>query len=302
MRSSLPPLSVLKGAAQAAWPERKLTKFRLHQEGWGNLVLEADDRLIFRFPRRRRAAASVSFEVRAIEILSRYLSAPIPFPVRVSRLPRPHGWPFMAYEKVPGKPLSEVRPIDSTGKRRLAGFVGILLSELADLPTRPLHRIGAKPGAARTWENEYRELHERFARVVQHRARPAVRAAVSDEFDRFYSAIRSARYREVATHRDLTLDHILWDASKNRPSGVIDWGDVRLGDPAFDLTALASLGSASLASWTRARRSEADSTFKDRLAFYRRVWPLHGVLYAAETQDLALLRASLARLGSSFSR
>ncbi len=300
MLTLLPPLTELKRAARAAWPERRFERFRVHGEGWTNLVLEADDCIIFRFPRWREVAESLSFELRALDYLSRHLSTPIPRPVRVSVLSRPRGWPFVAYAKLPGRPLSEVGGLDSTGNRRLGELVEVLLSELASLPSRTLLRFGAKAGDRRAWMRKYLELQGRYRRVAEPHVPPRLRRALAGAFDRFYSALRESRYRVVATHQDLGRDHILWDRASNRPTGVIDWEDLRLGDPAFDLTGLAELGRQRLVALTRARKATEDATFDKRLGFYRRVVPLHGLLYAAETRNRPLLRECLTRLETNF--
>lgn len=298
MLPALPPLAELRAAARAAWPERRLERFRVHDQGGTNLVLEADGSIIFRFPRWRAAAEALGFEVRALEFLSHHLSAPIPSPIRIAVLRRPRGWPFLAYPKLPGKALSEVRTLDSTAHRRLGEFLETILTELAALPSRPLLRMGATPGTPQAWEKKYRELQGRYHRVAESQASPFLRQALAGEFARFYSALQGTRYRAVATHQDLGPDHILWDPALNRPTGVIDWSDLRLGDPAFDLTGLARVGRARHPAWTRARRATEDSTFDERLAFYRRVMPLHDALYAAEIGNARLLRTALSHLAT----
>jgi aminoglycoside 2''-phosphotransferase len=296
----LPPLSELKEAARAAWPERRLERFRVNDEGWANLVLEADDCVIFRIPRRREVAESLGFELRALELLSHYLSTPIPAPVRFSVLRRPRGWPFMAYPRLPGIPLSEVGSIDSVGKRRLGEFIRTLLTELGFVPPRSLLRIGARPGTPRDWEKRYRQLQSRFYRVTEPTVPPHAQQAVSEAFGRFYGALRGARYRAVATHLDLGPYNILWDTMSNRPTGIIDWEDLRLGDPAFDLTSLAGLGRSRLRALTQARRGPGDSTFDERLAFYRQMVPLHDFVSAAEIGNLPMVRKYATYLNANF--
>jgi aminoglycoside 2''-phosphotransferase len=298
--TALPPLAELKAAARSAWPERRLHRFRVHDGGWANFVLEADQKIIFRFPRRRAVAASLDFEVRGLELMSRHLSVPIPDPIRIAVLSRPRGWPFIAYPKLPGQPLSAIRALDSTGNHRLGLFVGTLLRELAAVPCRAMLRIGALPGDSNAWELRYRRLRARFHRHGESLVAPAQRQAVASAFDRFYLDLHESRYRPVATHQDLGPDHILWDLRSNRPTGVIDWEDLRLGDPAFDLTGLGTLGRAGLAGWVAARGSRTDRTFDDRLKFYRRVVPLHGVIHAAETGDHRWLRKFLRQLEVGF--
>ena len=298
----LPPLTELKEAARAAWPERRLERFRVLSGGWANLVLEADERVIFRIPRRREVAESLGFELRALGVLSRFLSVPIPAPVRISVLRRPRGWPFLAYPKLPGIPLTEVGPIDPTGKRRLGEFIQTLLTELGSVPPRALLRIGTLRGTPKEWERRYQELLRRFNRVAGQAILPPVQRAVSESFNRFYEDLARARYRPVATHLDLGPYNLLWDKGSNRPTGVIDWEDLRLGDPAFDLTGLGVLGRSRLGALTRARRGRGDSTFGERLAFYRRVTALHDFVSAAETRNLPMARKYAACLNDTFQR
>jgi aminoglycoside 2''-phosphotransferase len=297
--SQLPPLAALKEAARSAWPERRLERFRVHDEGWTNFVLEADNRLIFRFPRWKEVARSLGYEVRLLDFLSRHLSAPIPRPVRLAVLSNPRGWPFIAYPKLPGRPLSKIRRLDESGRRRLGVFVGTLLRELASVPARPLLRIGAPEGDTRAWAKKYRALEERYHLHAASRIPAALRHKLERAFVRFFAALRNARYRPIATHQDLGMDHLLWDVQTHRPTGVIDWEDLCLGDPAFDLTGLTFLGSSRMRSWTRARKSDRDPTFDERLAFYRAIRPLHGVLYAAETRNGELFHDQLSQLDAT---
>ncbi|MFZ1024383.1 MAG: aminoglycoside phosphotransferase family protein [Thermoplasmata archaeon] len=297
--SQLPPLGALKEAARSAWPERRLERFRLHDEGWTNLVLESDNRLIFRFPRWKEVAQSLDYEVRLLDFLSRRLSIPIPQPVRLAVLSNPRGWPFIAYPKLPGRPLSKIRRLDETGRRKLGVFVGTLLHELALLPARPLVWIGAPEGDSRAWAKKYHALQARYHRQAESRFAAPLRHKLERAFDGFFADLRNARYRPIATHQDLGPDHLLWDVQTHRPTGVIDWEDLRLGDPAFDLTGLTCLGSSRMRSWIRERKSDRDPTFEERLAFYRAIWPLHGVLYAAETRNWELFHAQLTLLNAT---
>ncbi len=300
MSASLPPLSELKKALRAAWPGRRFHRIRVVESGWANLVLEADDRIVFRIPRRREVAKSLDFEIRALELLSHYLTIPIPRPELLSTLRRPEGWPFMAYPKLTGIPLSGAPPIGPTGIRRLGEFLGTLLTELESVPPRSMLRIGAQPGSRGEWEKRYRRLFRRFAKVAEPAIEPRSRRAVSTSFGRFFDALRGAHYRPIATHLDLGVYNILWDKASNRPTGVIDWEDARLADPAFDLTGLMILGPANLRALTDSRMTPEDSTFERRLAFYRQMVPLHDFVNAAEIRNSSMMRKYAAQLNARF--
>jgi len=297
---SLPSLAVLRAAARSAWPEGRLRRFRVHEEGWANLVLEADDRIMFRFPRRRAVAEGLGFELRALELLRRHLSAEVPDPVLLGVLDDPAGWPFIAYRKVPGRPLSFLPRLDDLGTRRLERFIGQLLDDLAAIPSAAVRRIGGEAGDPGAWARRYRRTEQRFRRHGAALVPADLRRAVARGFDDFYRTMRATRFRPVALHRDLGADHLLWDTTTHRPTGVIDWEDLALGDPAFDLTALVDLGPVSPARWTAARRAVRDRTFDTRLDFYRRVRPIYAVIHAAETGDRTWLRRFLPMLRDGF--
>jgi aminoglycoside 2''-phosphotransferase len=297
-----PPLSELKEAVRAAWPERRLRRIRVRDSGWANLVLEADDRVIFRLPRKRDVTESLGFEVRVLELIFGYVTIPMSIPERLSVLRRPKGWPFMAYPKLPGIPLSEVQSIDFTGKRRLGEFLGILLEELESVPPPSMLRIRPQAGNPQVSDRRYRRLRRRFREVAEPIILPSMRRAVLASFDRFYQAIRGAHYRPVAAHMDLGAYNIKWDRASNRPTGVIDWEDARLGDPAFDLTGLTFLGDAKLHALEDSRRAAGDSTYEQGLEFYRQMSPVHDFVNAATVHNVSMMRKYAAQLNSQFQK
>ena len=268
MSSSLPILGTLKDAARGAWPERRLQKFRVHERGLGesrprggrehNFPLSAPTRGRGRFGfRGARSGASGWPSLRSDSD-----------PGSGRHPSRPAGWPFIAYPKLPGLPLSSSGPVDSLGWRRLNEFVDTLLQELAAIPPRSLLRIGAAPGSPSAWGDRFRRLQRRFAGHGASMTPPSLRRAIAQQFERFYLDLHGAHYRAVPTHRDLGPDHILWDPVTSRPTGVLDWEDLCLGDPAFDLTGLRTVGRSGFARWARKRRAGADISFDARLGFY----------------------------------
>lgn len=292
----LPSLPSLVRAARTAWPDGPLRRFRAVDDGWDNLVLVADDRVVVRFPRRAEVAAQVEREARILGELRRHLATPIPEIRCIGRLDDPPGWPFVAYPRLAGAPLSRIPRTRWARSRPLARFLEDLLDELRRLPTRILSAAGAQPARRSTWVREYRRLQREFLVLP---APPELRARVGRAFAEYFAADRRARFRPIATHRDLGPEHILWDVRTEAPTGVIDWADACVGDPAFDLTGLATLPARDLAPWAAVRRGPSDPTFEERLRFYRRIGPIHAVRFGVVTGNAAAVRSGLARLGRS---
>ncbi len=61
-----------------------------------------------------------------------------------------------------------------------------------------------------------------------HSARPAAAASILETADHKYPG------QPVLLHGDLSPDHILWDPQAKRITGIIDFGDMQFGDPAWD--------------------------------------------------------------------
>lgn len=293
MNPELPSIDRLKDAASAMWPELTLSGFRVNREGWTNLILETDQELLFRFPRFEPAARGFGFEVRALEFLSPRLSAPVPEPLRIGVLRSPRGWPFMSYRKLPGVPLLNTPELDRMGRRRIRDFLARLLSQLAALPAAPLRRLGCEPGDRDAWAQRHIQLYERYHRVAAHRLPLEIDRRIRSEFDAFLRILRRSEYRPVISHLDLGSYNLLWDPERRRPTGVLDWEDLRFADPAFDLTGLGFLGGSLLAPIVRARKRKGDHLFEARLSFYRRASYVHEICYAIEVGKNALLRQTL---------
>ena len=65
--------------------------------------------------------------------------------------------------------------------------------------------------------------------------------------------------------------------------GVIDWQDLRRGDPAFGLTGLHDLRGGCCRRLVDARKGKKDATFRSRLRLYHRDVALHNFVSASET-------------------
>jgi aminoglycoside phosphotransferase (APT) family kinase protein len=147
-------------------------------------------------------------------------------------------WPFAGYRRLEGRELSSLRPADET-YGELAAALGGFLRALHGTDAAPLTEAGL-PGdeigrlddvrMMPKLETRLRELHE--AGIVRDPA-AILRAA---------EALRpiAPPSRLTVAHGDLYARHVLVSDAMTA-TGIIDWGDVHLGDPAVDLSIAFSL-------------------------------------------------------------
>jgi aminoglycoside phosphotransferase (APT) family kinase protein len=216
-----------------ACPGVEARRVELLGVGWDNTAYRVDGRWVFRFPRRTIAVEPIRTEAAVLPAIAEGLPLPVPVPVHVGEPSERFPWPFAGYELVPGRPASDVG-LDEDARVAAAEPLARFLRALHDTPvTGELAR--ALPGdtiGRLDLPMRRKRLEGRLARAVDagllRDASPF--RAILEELPAGWTP-RSDRI----VHGDLYSRHVLVDEA-GRPSGVIDWGDVHLGDPALDVS------------------------------------------------------------------
>ena len=191
--------------------------YNLLLEGWDNIVLEVNGALIFRFTRRPDILQQHIKELELLPLLNRSLTLRVPNPIYHQTEKPPY---YMAYKKIIGDPIT------NTNTKPITSF----LRELQTIDHTKLQQI--KRYTPETWKQEYLELHNRIKREIQSHLDQETRKTIDNAFNQFHDSYLD--FKPTLCHRDLTKDHIL--EIDGRITGIIDWGDACVGDPAFDLT------------------------------------------------------------------
>ncbi|MCO5972626.1 aminoglycoside phosphotransferase family protein [Actinoallomurus soli] len=195
--------------------------------GWDNRMWRLGDELAVRMPRTERAPALQRKERRWLPVLAPRLPLPVPTPVRIgepsARFPR--HWSMMTW--VPGAPLDCASiSRDDHAAGTLAGFL------------RALHvaaPAGAPAGSDRgAHPKKCTDGFEEFLRAVVPGGVTADVRAIRDVWD---DAVAAPEWEAppVWLHGDLHPANVV--VSEGTLSGVIDFGDMCAGDPAWDLAA-----------------------------------------------------------------
>jgi aminoglycoside phosphotransferase (APT) family kinase protein len=216
------------------FPELELRSLRLIGEGWDNSVWLADERWVFRFPRRTIALPGFEREIVVLPRLAPRLPLPIPAPVFVGRPADGFPWPFFGCEHIPGREAA-VAGLDDGARRRLAAPLGGFLRALhaievdADLPVDPFGRTDMAVRVPRA--REQLAQGERLGLW----AVPAVAGELLDA-----ALDREPPEPTAVVHGDLHIRHLLV-GDDGAPTGVIDWGDLGRADPCSDMSLYWSL-------------------------------------------------------------
>lgn len=208
-------------------------------------------------------------EAALLAAVRRCCAVPVPAPVA-------SGAAWMAYPLLPGVPLLELEP-----ERRACHADAVartLGGVLAALWATPAEQVAGLVEEDRTPLDEWREeavaLAARFADELPASVRSGVERSL-------HAPLPAPARTRVFSHNDLGCEHVLVDSQDGRVTGIIDWSDAAIVDPAKDLGLL--LRDLGTAAFHRAARA-AEGVLATREGLEPRAW-LYALCLALE--DLA---------------
>ncbi|MEU0693697.1 aminoglycoside phosphotransferase family protein [Streptomyces niveus] len=261
-------------------------------EGEDNVAFEVDGELIVRFskePDPVRRAAVVSREVQLLAAVAGVSPLAVPEPCFAAA---EQG--CLGYLKLPGRQLIDLPlPQRAAHDGAIGAELGELLSALHDVPLGRVERlvdVDDQPGAV--WLDEATATYDTIVADVPTAHRPAIEAFLGDPPP-------ADGWPLVFSHNDLGIEHVLVDDTTWTCTGVIDWSDAAICDPARDFGLLyRDLGATALHSALRSYRADDEQAgaIRARAAFYARCGVLEDMAYGIETGRTAYLDKSLAAL------
>ena len=200
--------------------------------GWDNEAYRCDD-WIFRFPKKADALSRHRLEARVMPRIAAQLSIPVTVPERFGAPDHGYPHPFQGHRMVPGRPI--VADPDVAISEDFAAILGRELRALHSVPVEDALALGVPTEPLDSLIAMYRS----GARSRRERLLPAeLLTALSRVLDDDRRFTISSPESPVLTHSDLHEEHILVDPASGRPSGIIDWSDLSIVDPAVDFVGL----------------------------------------------------------------
>ncbi|MFW9968010.1 MAG: phosphotransferase family protein [Candidatus Thorarchaeota archaeon] len=259
--------SVVQDAVSACFPHILKPRVKFHYHGTYNVYL-IEDKYLFRFPSAilpvDEQQRLVCREASLLEKLRSRLTYSIPAPEFVNAR---SNTPFMGYQMILGASLS--RHYDSTTveqQRFLGKQVGEFLSQLHAIDGSDLG-IG-KDGSYQPEESqkEYREVFTRAQKIVFPALSKSEKDWTEDLFNDFLDSEENFEFEPVLIHGDFDTSNILVDPATFTITGIIDFEEARVYDPAADFIFL-SEGAEFLTSILHSYTGRIDSRLGERVLF-----------------------------------
>ena len=258
------------------------------EEGWDSSVFEVDGEWIVRVPRRPEVREWMQVEAALLPALSDALPVPVPQFAAVEDAPSEF---FVLYRKLEGEALS-AEACRGPGGTQLAEQLGRFLAALHAFPRERATEAGLGDASPGEWTAEQRRFAARCADDVMPLLAPAERVRAQTVFEELFSALEKLA-ETVLIHRDLGPAHVLHHGGS--VTGVIDWSDASLGDPALDFAwLLHGTGTAFGDALLRAYGPVPGDALRARALSYHRLGPWHEVLYGLESERPEFVASGLA--------
>lgn len=215
-------------------PDIDLSRVRVDPYGLNNLVFILDTQRVFRFPRSSESRSSLIQEASILSLVRNFVRIGVPELVYDEELD------MGTYPILAGAPLYR-HDFLRLPRQQMETFAADVAQFLADLHAIPLEKLSASLGHLRppvvNWQERLDEVRDGLYRYLwadQH-------AYIEDLFAPVLSGqLDMDAYTPVLIHNDLAAYHLLTDQASGRLTGVLDFGEATLGDPAMDYAALIS--------------------------------------------------------------
>jgi aminoglycoside phosphotransferase (APT) family kinase protein len=280
----------VRDAVCAGVPGLQVRSVVLIGEGTDNLACEVNGELVVRFskePDPTRRADLISSEAELLTAVAQISPLPVPRPLFTD--PQQGCW---AYAKIPGVPL-----LDLPLPQRLActpAVAAVLGEFLAALHAAPIEQMAQLVGSEETPLPEWRDEAAGNYAIVG-REIPAARRGAVEAF--LGAASPHPGGPLVFSHNDLGIEHVLIDSSTGALTGVIDWSDAALADPAYDFGLLyRDLGPAALDLALNTYQADDVAALRQRAVFYARCSLFEDLAYGIQTGLNAYTDKSLTAL------
>lgn len=198
----------------------KARSIKLIDSGWSNIVVEINDKWICRFV---RDIQSTQFQLENGFLKSFEPTSPIAVPAIVNI-----GSDYIVYHRLSGERFSPqkyqsfAQDNKNLIQRQLGEFLSVLHTTSFKHPQLKVFPYGGG--------DFWLELWQPVAKLLS----PQVRTEAKYYFEKAFTEIDFQQVNKTISHADLATNNILCDYTRQSLTGIIDFSDLCLADPAAD--------------------------------------------------------------------
>ncbi len=263
----------------------------IYAQGWDHVIYVVDGVKAFRFPQAKENIGNLKKEAAFLTLLRPSVSIRIPH----LKLFNNDNKPYAVYDFIAGTQFTPdvSKAFTENELRELAHELGRFLTQIHSIPKEKAMKIGVgEVDIKQSWHKLFRKTQEKVYSLIVAEEQEWIEAL----FRNFLKTLERADFETRMIHSDMMPEHIIVDPEKHTLNGIIDFGDIEIGDPAYDFTYFGLFGKSFLDAVYRSYRLDRDEFFETRRIFYEERKPVANVLHWAKGYDLEKLHICIVEL------
>lgn len=207
---------------------------------------------------------------------------------------------FVGYRKIDGVALDDPC-IAHEQLLALAPALATFLNELHNFPIVEAIQLDVQEHTPTLWKELYQKRYIDLQKRVFQQLDTRLRAKTKQLWESFLNDTALFAFQSKLIHRDLSGEHIFCEPERDVLMGVIDWGDVTIGDPAIDFVGLHHVGGKEFVEHVLLRcQNTIDTAFWQRIDFYLHYRPFSQLLYGSYSKNETCMRQGVEGLRTMF--
>lgn len=226
-------LGLYRDTIEDIFPGLVVDSIDLAGEGMDSLALTVNGEFIFRFPKLEEAAAKIELEAAVLPALRNSLDVRIPSPEFVAIHPST-GLTFSGYRRIEGIQLEPevLADLDPELQTSLTEQIARFVRQLHSFPIDEAVRLGLRV-------NDFRADYAGDLGPVREQLFPRLSQAGREYVERLYEDYLgdpgNFEYEPTVIHADLSPEHVIYNPGTRTIAGIIDFSDIEIGDPDYEL-------------------------------------------------------------------
>ena len=242
------------------------------------------DNYIFRIPDKtlynRKGWNLIRREVNNLNFVRNNLTITVPKPEFISTDPSK---PLVGYVKIPGQSLDKLWKF-ITGEKiiSIAKELGLFLAQFhsSTMQKHYVSRFNVVPLTQDDIARDFKEIFDRVKNIIYPMITNSLQKHLEALFTDYLDNFDKCRFTPCVTHQDFDTSNILIDPESYKISGIIDFEDMNLGDPAYDLVFIAQ--GRSFSDTLLSNYANKDEFLLKRISFYYQRTGIPYLLYGID--------------------
>jgi aminoglycoside 2''-phosphotransferase len=277
--------------------EAKLEDFSIVGSGFGSLIIESNEEIIFRIAKNLETAKQYVMECKALPQVIKYIDLNIPNPIwhMFSGTSAPYG--IMAYRKLKGNPINPIvfNEMNQMNRNVIAKEVANFIVSIHQVPYEKLEFEDVPK--TKTDKKTLAILRENTLEFLKRKLTAGEYRKMEDWWEELLSDDNFFHYKPTLCHGDAWYENILVDDDYLHVVGVIDFSNMMIGDPAVDLAPQLYLGKeffdAVLHEYTKVFD---DETINQRIKRHQELREISGLQYVIKNNQIDEYEDSISKI------